>query len=87
MHGVLPVNVNALLDLEKCAALNKWFDFIKPLIPISPIERIKTDTSESIYPHLLCCLFDDGNGYEYKLVMINNVLVDIPHLYLTSKGL
>ena len=79
-NGVLDVKVNVLINIEKCSALKNWFDFINPLIQSWPIERINTNTSEAIYPHLLCRLFDEGNDYAYKLVLITN-------FSLTSKGL
>ena len=86
-HGIISVNVNVILNPEKFAALKKWFDFIDPLIPRRLIERIKTNTSETIYPYLLFHLFDDGNYCQYKLILVNNALVDMLHLYLTSKCL
>ena len=61
-HGVLYVNVNVILNIEKGAALKKLFGFINPLIPSILIERINTKTSEPIYQHLLCNIFDKGNS-------------------------
>ena len=86
-HDMLYVNVNVLLNLEQCAALNKLLDSINPLILIGTIERIKTNKAEAIYPHMLCCLFDGGKDCEYNMVMINNTLVGMLQIALTSKGI
>ena len=86
-HGVLSIYVNVLLGLERRATPKKWLDSINPLIPSRPIERIKTNTLEAIYPCLLWRLCDDGNESEDKMVLINNALVDVLHFALASKGL
>ena len=86
-HGIIYANANVHLNPEQCTALKKWFDFINPLIPSRPIDRIKTNTSEAIYPHLICSLLDEGNECEYNLALINNAVSDMLNLYLTSKGL
>ena len=86
-HGVLSIYVNVLLGLERCATLKKWLDSINPFIPSRPIERIKTNVLEAIYPYLIWRLCDDGNDSEDKMVLINNTLVDVLHFALASKGL
>ena len=63
-HGIISININVILNLEQCAALKKWFDYIDPLVPSRPIEIINTNTLEAIHPHLLCRLFDEGNDFE-----------------------
>ena len=86
-HGVLSIDGNALLGIERRATLNKWLDSINPFIPSRPIEKIKTNALEAIYPRLLRSLCDDGDDSEDNLVLINNTLADVLHFELASKGL
>ena len=86
-HGVLSVDVNLLLGIEWRSTLRKWIDSVNPFIPSRPIERIKTNALEAIYPRLLRCLCDDGNDSEDKLVLIDAALVGVLCFALASKGL
>ena len=60
-HGILSIDVNVLLGLERRATLKKWIDLINPFIPSRPIDRTKTNALEAIYPRLLQRLCDNGN--------------------------
>ena len=85
-HGVLSFDVNAPLGLERRANLNKWLDLINPFIPNRPIESIKTNALEDIYPCLLWRICYNGNDSEDKLVLIDDSLVDVINFALASKG-
>ena len=86
-NGVIYIDVNFLLGIERRATLKKWLDSINPFIPIRLIEMINTNTLEAIYPRLLQRVCDDSNESEDKLVLINESNVDVLHFALESKGI
>ena len=86
-NGVIYIDVNVLLGIERRATLKKWLDSINPFIPIRLIEMINTNALEAIYPRLLQRVCDDSNESEDKLVLINESNVDVLHFALESKGI
>ena len=51
-HGILSIYVNVLLGLEQHATLKKWLISINQFISSRPIEKIKTNALEAIYPFI-----------------------------------
>ena len=61
--------------------------FFNPLVLRRPIERIKTYTLGASFTQSPICSIYDTNGCVDKLVLINDILVDMFHLPLIGKGL
>ena len=86
-HGIISIDVNVLLGIERHATLEKCLDSINLITTSRPIEKIKTKVLEAIYPRLIWSLCADCNDRKDKLVLIDDYLVDVLHFAMATKGL
>ena len=84
---MLILNVNEHLNFEQNSTLNKFTDYINPLITSRLVNRILTIATRNVCPQGLGGMNNYGKYYAYNEMLINVAFVDMINLSLIGKSL